>query len=261
MTPFRLVSLLACLFLLQNCTEKVPVDPTPLNADMVPANAQPMGSNVSHINCWVEKDMVFVTGICANTTEAWQKIWLDVSPLSPTGKPLAILNHSSVIVNTFSDAVAPYGRTSFFASFPLANFSGKPDSCIVKVAGVTPQAPGPVLIAPVVNGMLMSSPASAGMASVEAWYASGTISNPLQMVASKPRLEVLIYGTDNKLWYSTLLNPEDPAVQSFFSFERKGPLQPEESRVFTLQVYYQSLPQALKDLKIGRVVILPFEAR
>jgi hypothetical protein len=94
-----------------------------------------------------------------------------------------------------------------------------------------------------------------------AWQITGSISNPLDLVAAHPRLEILVFGTDNKLWFSTLLNPEDPASKPYFKFERSGPIKAKEERPFTMQVYYERLPGALKAQKIGRVQILPFEAR
>ncbi|MBK6995607.1 MAG: hypothetical protein IPH31_12020 [Lewinellaceae bacterium] len=211
----------------------------------------------------MEKEHFIVTGICSNTSGKWQKIWLEAIPLDAIGKPLSISRHASVIVATFSDAVPPNGRTSFYASWPLTEFSGKPASCNFKVAGAVPQDPGPILANSGVNGIKMFEPSVAGQAAPteRGWQVSGTISNPLEMVASNARLEILLYGTDNKLWMSTVINPDDPAIQPVFSFDRPGPMQPREERGFSLQVYYAGLPQALKDIKIGRVEIWPFEAR
>ncbi len=263
MIHFRLIFFLFLLFHFQNCKEKAPVNIRPLNAEIVPDNAQPLELNINNINCWVEKEHFIVTGICSNTSGKWQKIWLEAMPIDAKGKPLSISKHSSVIVATFSDAVPPNGRTSFYATWPLTEFSGKPASCNIKVAGAIPKDPGPILAMSVVNGLKMFAPSVAGEAAPKerAWQVSGTISNPLDMVATSPRLEILLFGTDNKLWMSTVLNPDDPAIQPIFSFHRQGPMQAKEERGFSLQVYYAGLPQVLKDIKIGRVEILPFEAR
>lgn len=90
---------------------------------------------------------------------------------------------------------------------------------------------------------------------------TGTVLNALPVVAARPMLEVLVWGKDNRLWLATLLDPGDPAVQNFFHFDRSGPMDPGEERAFTLQVFYQTLPKALQEIKIGRVEILPFELR
>lgn len=257
----RISLLFVLLFLFQNCKEDAPVSTRPFNVELLPANAKPVAVNVYKVNCWVEQEKFFVVGLCTNTSAEWQKIWLEAVPLNASGKPIAISKCSSVIFSTFSDAVPPSGRTSFFASWPLSDFSGKPDSCTIKsVLGIQP-APGPILVAPVVNGMKMLSPSVPGQPSIEGWHVSSSISNPLQMEAAHPRLEVLVYGTDGLLWLSTVLNPEDPATKQIFHFEGDGPLKPAEDRPFNLQVYNEGLPQVLKEKKIGRVEILPFEAR
>lgn len=262
MMPFvRFVPLILLLFSCQNMVEKP--DPKPLHADMLPANLQPSNAQTNSVNCWVERGRFFVAGACYNANETWQKIWLDIHPLDEKGRPLSIMKHASVIVPTFSDAVPPYGRTSFFTSWPLTDFSGTPFACDIKIAGAMIQKEGPILVAPTVNSVKMFSPSAPGQPAQEgAWQVSGTVSNPLTVAAVRPRFEVLIFGTDNQLWFSTVLDPNDPAVKQVFHFlEREGPLQPKEDRYFNIVVAYQALPVALQEKKIGHVEVLPFEAR
>lgn len=259
----RLVALLLFVLLFQNCAE-TPSATSPLYAENMPENAKPIAAPISNLNTWVEAGSFIVTGICTNSSTAWQKIWLDAIPLDSAGKPLSIQKHASVVLNTFSDAVPPNGRTAFFASWPLSDFSGYPASCQVKVAGALQQIAGPILVVPMVNALKLFAPPESGQAATEelAWQLSGQILNPLPMQAAHPRLEVLVYGTDNRLWLSTLINPEDPATKRVFQFVAgEGPLQPNDAREFSLQVFYQGLPQALKEKKIGQIEVLPFEAR
>ncbi len=263
MINIRLFLFVSLFSLCQSCDE-TPTAPTkPLNVESLPANAERITNYVVITNSWVEQDKFNVVGICTNMSAEWQKIWLEFVPLTDKGKPVTISNCTSVIVPTFSDAVPPTGRTSFFASWPLSTFKGKPDSCSLKAVLVTHPAPGPILVATMTNGMKMLGPSSSGqLTNTEmGWQVSSSISNPLPMVASRPRLEILVYGEDNRLWLSTVLNPEDPAVQSFYHSDGAGPLQPGENRPFSLGVYYQGLPKPLQEKKIGNVVILPFEAR
>jgi len=263
MKLIRLSFLVALLFFFQYCKEKSPAINTPLNAAYLPSNAQPLQVNIYNVNSWVEKDRFFVTGVCSNISATWQKFWLDIVPVNEDGEAISISNHTSVIVPTFSDAVPPQGRTSFFASWPLTDFSAKPDSCIVKLAGAVQQTAGPILAVPGTNGMRMFASSVAGQPAAEetSWQLSGNLLNALDMEAAHPRLEILIYGKDNKLWLSTVLNPEDPATKPIFQFDREGPFQPKESRAFTLQVYYTGLPEVLNTQKIGRIDILPYVAR
>lgn len=262
MHTLRLTPYLLFLLVFLNCTEKI--DPVPLNAEQLAGTNSKPNIITSFTNCWIEKGNFNVVGVCYNLSAEWQKIWLNLAPLDAKGKPVAISKHASVVIPTLSDAVPPNGRTSFSASWPIKDFSGKPDTCVIILAGATLQKEGPILVTPTSNGLKMLKPMEPGQKEpVElGWQISGTLSNPLPLVAAHPRLEVLIYDTDFKLWFSTLVNTEDPQNRSIFQFlERQGPLQPKEDRFFTLQLYYQSLPQALKDKKIGKVDILPFEAR
>ena len=251
------------LLLAISCKEKAPLSTVPFGAASVPGNAKPVAAIVYKVNCWEEGGQFFIAGICTNPTTEWQKIWLEATPLNAAGKPVAISNCGSMIVPTFSDAIPPSGRTSFYASWPLADFSEKPDTCKIKGMMATQPPAGPILVSSITNGLKMLVPSIPGQPPAEerGWHVSSTVSNPLQIVASHPRFEVLVYGADGLLWLSTVLNPEDPAAAQIFHFEREGPLQPGEERAFNLQVYYQALPQVLRDKKIGRVEVLPFEAR
>ncbi|MFN0036270.1 MAG: hypothetical protein ACKVUS_14495 [Saprospiraceae bacterium] len=263
MTLFRFSALFALLLSFQNCGEKTPPPTGPLHAEILPSSAQRVEVAVRSINCWVERGQFFVTGICSNTSAGWQKIWLEAAPLDAAGKPITISKHRSVIIGTFSDAVPPNGRTAFYASWPVTDFSKTPATCSIKAAGATPQAPGPILVVPTINALKIRGLVAPGQPITEekAWQISSSIHNPLAMVASRPRLEILVFDTEGTLWLSTMLNPEDPATNSIFRFEREGPLQANEERPFNLQVSYERLPQPLKEKKIGRVEILPFEAR
>lgn len=246
----------------QNPPENIPLAVGPLDGNLLPSDAAALQAIVYQDNCWIEKDRFFVVGICSNTAPDWKKIWLDAVVSDAQGKPLTISRHASAIVNTWSDAVPPSGRTSFFASWPLSDISGKPASCRLTALAVSKTA-GPVLAIPLVNGMKILAPGAAGQPATEqqAWQVSGSILNALPVVAEKPRLEVLVYGSDNKLWLSTLLNPEDPAVQAFFQIDATGPMKAGEERGFSLQVFTQGLPETLKAKGIGRVDLLPFVAR
>lgn len=263
MTFARFSLLFAAAFLLSNCTEKKPVVDTPYQAEYLPGNVQRTEARVFGLNAWVENDRFYVTGLCNNPTSEWHKFWIEAMPFDAAGKPLSIAGHRTAIIPTFSDAVAPSGRSSFFISWPLSDFSGTPANCQIMTAYVSPRESGPILAVPMLNSLKMMGPLEPGSTiSVEkAWYVSGSISNPLDLVASKVRLEIVLYGTDNKIWLCTLLNPDDPAVKSIFKYEREGPFQPKEERPFNLQLSYEGLPKPLQDLKISRLDILPFEAR
>lgn len=260
MFQFRFFKICCLFLLLQNCTEK---KTSPYQAYLLPSEAKPLDVKISDLNCWVEQDKFFVTGICSNQNSAWQKIWLEGTPVNAAGKPIQIAGCKSVIIPTFSDAIPPSGRTSFFVSWPVSDFSELPTSCKLQGAGAVVQSPGPILICPMVDAMKMLVPPTPGQPATEetAWKLNGSIINPLSGIASRPMLEVLVFGTDERLWLSTQINPQDASGKQIFQFEREGPFQAKEERKFTLQVYYAGLPQVLKEKKIGRIEVLPFEAR
>jgi len=218
---------------------------------------------ISKMNCWVEQGQFLVTGICDNRQGEWQKIWLQMAPLDAEGRPLKVNGDSISVFPTFSDAVPPLGRTSFFISWPLSAFSGTPASCTVKGAAALPLSSGPILVISEQSGVKVLMPEKPGdTVSVEkAWQVYAVVENPLDVQAYHPRVEMLIYGTDQKLWFATVLNPEDPQQKKYVSTDKEGPMEPKEKRTIGAVVYYDNLPQVLKDQKIGRIEYQAFEAR
>jgi len=255
--------LCSSLFFFQNCEKKAAASTEPFQVELLNSNAKSVDMPVFQLNSWVENGKFYVVGVCSNVTADWQKIWVEVVPIDGAGKPIMISKCSSVILPTYSDAVPPGGRSSFAASWPLADFSSKPASCAIKAVKAAPATPGPILVSQGSMAMVMTAPGAEGEpASVEkAWQVNGTISNPLPVMAANPMLEVLVFSTDGKLWLSTVVNPSDPAISSIFHFDREGPFQPKEDRNFSLHVSYEILPKPIQEKKIGRVEILPFDAR
>lgn len=255
-----------CLTLFSFCTNTTP--PTanalvPSSTVSMPANAGPANVSISSLNCWVEKGQFFVTGICDNASDEWQKIWLRMAPLDHSGNPLTIDGTPGAVFSVFSDATPPRGRTSFFAEWPVTAFSGTPDSCIITGAGTILTAPGPILIAMEDSGvkMIVSDTVDGKLVSVEkAWQVNVVVENPLDRQADHPRVELLIYDSDDRLWFVTVLNPEDPNQKQLLNMEKEGPMLPHEKRRFGAVIYYDNLPQALKDKKIGRVAFQPYNA-
>ncbi|MCB0529776.1 MAG: hypothetical protein KDC61_18030 [Saprospiraceae bacterium] len=257
------------LFLLpacSNCTQQksVALGLTTGSTVSVPVDAVPANVTISSLNYWTERGRYFVTGICDNNDTEWQRIYLKIEPLDAEGKPLTINGEPSASFATLSEAVPPRGRTSFFAEWPLEAFSGVPDSCIISGAGSVLLYPGPILVSLETNGVKMmvqdTLPNDSVVLAEKAWQVSTVIENPLEMQAPHPRVELLLFGTDERLWFATVLNPEDEATKKTVVAERDGSMVPQERRRIGAIVFYDNLPQALKDKKIGRVVFQPFNA-
>jgi len=220
--------------------------------------------SITDLNCWVERGQFFVVGVCNNLSEDWMNVWLKMAPLDAKGKPIKVNGASTATFPTFSDAVPPRGRTSFFYEWPLTSFPAMPDSCIVTGAGAIAMSPGAILIATEQNGVKVLVPATPGdtAATVErAWRLNVAVDNPLDIEAAHPRLELLLFGTDKRLWFATVLNPEDPNQKEIVKANEEGPMAPKSKRRFGAQVFYDNMPQELIEKKIGRVEFLPFNAR
>ncbi len=256
---FNLFWSITLLFFYTNCNE------TPPKPALLPPQATaPLNVSISDLNYWVESDRFFVVGICDNLSNDWQKIWLRMAPTDPAGKPITVNDASDAVFPTFSDAAPPRGRTSFMVEWPLSAFSGTPDSCTVTGGGAAAMTPGPILICIEKSGvkMLVGEMMGDSLVMVEkAWQVNVLVENPLDVQALHPRAELLLYGTDQRLWFVGVLNPEDPQQQQSVKAEREGPMAPQEKRRIGANVFYNSLPQALKDKRIGRVEFHAFEAR
>lgn len=120
---------------------------------------------------------------------------------------------------------------------------------------------GPILIATktssvkVING----DPEDSTKTVEVAWRVNGTLENPLPGVVLEPCIDVLLYGTDERLYFTQglQLNQDTAVVAS----DRYGQMLPGDKRNFGMAIGYESLPEALKNLKIGRVDFLGYEKR
>ena len=245
-----------------SCRE-TPATAALLNGAQLPANTLIPDVQISELNCWVEQGQCFVTGICTNESSSWQKIWLKAEPLDKDGKPLKIKDLSAVLLAPFSSAIAPKGRSSFFAGWAVSDFSGIPDSCIVSGAAAINVSAGSILLVEQISGVKMLAPQKEGIVATTeiAWQINAVLNNPMPIPAAHPRLELLLFGTDNRLWLSTMLNPEDPQTRQMLSVEKEGPMQAGEQRSVGVYAFYERMPQALKENKIGRVEMLAFDER
>ena len=237
-------------------------DPYPLGVENIPPSAKEITANVNSVHVWVDKEQVFLAGIVSNTSAEWQRFWLEATPVSQSGRPIVISKNPAVVVAPYSDAVPPSGRTSFFATWPVSTFSSLPHSFTFKVWGQA-QKSGPILAIPMTSAMQASvpQPVGQGLKPEVAWHMTGSLSNPLNLTADHPRIEVLVFGMDNQLWFATVLNTEDKEMRKLFQWDREGPLKPKEERPFNLQVYTIGMPEALKEMGIKKIDLLPFNAR
>jgi len=261
--------LLGCFVLCSQCKNQS-APPPPVQTSTMPGslspNLIPTTVKITDLHCWRELGNFFVTGICDNTTDNWQKIWLRMQPIDSLGQLVAMTTLSEAIFPTFSEAVPPRGRTSFFYAARLTDFTGIPDSAHILAAGAEPRDPGAMIIIQDPSNVRMMARDTAGNNTsgslVETgWQCGIVMNNPLDKPAIHPRVEALVYGTDKRLWLAMLLNPEDPELRQILTMAGAGPLQPQEKRRLDCRIYYYHLPSRLQQIKIGRVDFLAFDAR
>ncbi|HPI08614.1 MAG TPA: hypothetical protein PLM41_19600 [Saprospiraceae bacterium] len=249
-----LPALLFCAFLFSFCNppaDKKTDQPQPV-VEGVPVPVQ-----ITDLNCWTERGTFYVTGICNSQSDQWQKIRLRMTPFDSTGQALKINGGTEAEIPVFSAAIPPRGRSAFFQGWPMPVFSGKPDTCrIVEARGMVRDA-GPVLLVQEQSGVKMALPGGAE----QGWQVGGVLSNPLTFEAAHPHLEMLLYGTDRRLWLAVALNIQDPGLKNSLHVEGTGPMAPGSKRPFGMQVTYGNLPEQLNNLKIGRVDMLAFDNR
>lgn len=188
-----------------------------------------------------------------------------MQPIDSSGQALYIDGKDGVNFPVFSAAIPPRGRSSFFQGWPLTKFSKVPDSCRVICAGAVPQQAGPVLLVEALSGVRMLVPrkpdSDTSATEEKGWQISGDLSNPLTLKAQHPRLELLIYGRDNRLWLSTLIDPEDRKSPTAIQMDGFGSMASGSKRHFSMQIQYTNLPQQLILQKIGSIEMLAFEDR
>lgn len=264
MSGTRTILLLGSVLFLVFCNEPEKKQPVQAGTEM-PANAQPVSVQITDLNCWQERGHFYVTGICNSQSDQWQQIWLRMEPMDLNGKSLFIDGKQSAVFPVFSTAVPPRGRSAFFRGWQISTFSHLPDSCRITAAGAVQREAGPVLIPQNISGLRILTPAQPGSsnkATIEhGWQVTATITNPLEFTADRPFVELLVYGKDNLLWFSTNIDTEDPRVKDLMKMESHGPMAPGSTRSFTTQISYGNLPAQLNEKKIGKIEVLASENR
>ncbi len=247
------------------CTETFPDEPKIGMFEPIPEKSDTFEVVFRDTNFWIEGDSIFcVTGIVDNKRMEWQKIWLRVDMTDAAGAPISIKGKDALILRAFSDAIPPFGASSFFYTIPLKRLSARPANCKFSCVAAKNEAEGPILI----GGMQSNVKAFSGpdtFSNIDdrresAWLITTDISNPLPLVSYHPRLNVLVYGRDQKLWFSQVLNPED-TLTKMVVMQPPAPIGGTASASAFFQVNYGGLPNILNQTRIGRIDVLLFEAR
>ncbi|MCC6412296.1 MAG: hypothetical protein IT270_11595 [Saprospiraceae bacterium] len=228
----------------------------------MPADAQPATVSIRDLNFWVEGDNFYVVGVVDDRGSKWSRVWVKLQVSDKDGDVLKFEGNEAIMVPTFSDALPPGGRTSFFAGFPLKQFNGTPAKAQVAIAYSVPTEPGAILVVSQFSGVLIMTPKPGESTSTveRGWSLGGFVENPLpQFPCNNLRGELLVYGKDEKLYLSQIVisDGENPTLL----MEKPGPLLPGEKRRVGASVMYDHAPRILDSIKIGRVELQPFDAR
>ena len=231
---------------------------------LMPSSTFTIIDTARFLNYWTEGDYFYITGLADNHSGEWARIWVELEILDAKGQVLKYKGETSVINRTFSDGIPPSGQSAFFAQCALKKFNGMPASARVKGMRGISVSPDAILVCTEVSALRMlrteSTAGDTAKRQVEfSRLAVGHIANPLNMVADDYCVELALFGeSDNKLWF---IQPVYPNQDSTIWQEREGPLQPNETRKISMQVYFENLPKPLQTAKIGLVEMYPFVVR
>lgn len=225
----------------------------------MPKNTKVSQAHLTDVNCWSEGDMFYAAGIIDSDDNFWKRFWLELEIIDANQQLVLVKTDSATVVPGHSWATPPRGRTTFFGSWKLSDLKGTPDSIRLKtVQGVELNA-GAILIVSNQRGVRMLANGTKDTINELAWNITGTLENPLPQYAENPCVDILLYGKDNRLYFSQVLDLNaDTTIIKSAAF---GPMLPNEKRGFGLSIGYEALPTPLKELKIGKVDILGFEKR
>ncbi len=229
--------------------------------DKLPSNADTLTAGFRDFHYYTSKDHFCMVGIVDNPSPFWQKIWLKAQLIDSTGETLLVRGDTALIIRAFSEAVPPRGATAFFAAVPLSRISGTPAHCRVTGAGAVQRPKGAILIATVFNSTDVRFPDSTSTSGAVAKLVNvqAMLENPLSDQAYHPRLLLLLYGKDQRLYYARLINPELPEVP--VTQENQGPMAPAEKRNVSCQIVYDLMPEPLQNELVYRVEMQAFDAR
>lgn len=237
-----------------------PLIPERASKDMaMPNTAKPAAGHLTDVSCWTENETFYIAALVDSDDMFWKRFWAELKIVDSQGQLLKVTNDSFALVPTHSYAVPPRGRTSLTWGIALKDIAGTPDSVILnKMMGQDVPA-GAILIVSSLSTFKVLSNNADSTSTELGWRVSGTVENPLPFEAAGPCIDLLIYGTDQKLYMTQALelNSDTALVKS----QSYGPLFPQDKRAFGLNIVYDGLPQALRDKKIGKVDILGFEKR
>ncbi|MCC6459941.1 MAG: hypothetical protein IT260_05705 [Saprospiraceae bacterium] len=266
---FLTIALLSLSILGAACTEKTAATPPPVPGlqtsseivQQLPKGADSAKVSFRDLNYWQEKDLFCIIALVDNNADTWQRIWVRVELFDSAGKRLLIGKDSSLIVRAFSDAIPPRGASSIFVTLPYIQLSGTPVSCKLSGAGALLQNPGAILLTGESSGVRMQYPDPKDPKKVieKAFQSTSMVENPLEMNAPHPRAVMLIYATDNKLYFAQVLDLEKQ--YEFLRSDKTGPMGPREQRRLVCALVYENLPTPIREKTIGRVDIQMFDAR
>lgn len=216
-------------------------------------------------NYWIEGDSLFcITGLVDNKRMEWQKIWIRIDMKDESGNPVSIKGKDALVLRAFSDAIPPFGASSFFYGISLDQLSARPRECTFAGAASRNVAEGPILVGGMQSNVkAFSGPDTSSDVNARkesAWLITCDVNNPLPIPANDPRLNVLIYGRDQKLWFSQVLNPQD-TVEKKVVMQPPAPIAGGKTSSAFFQVRYEGLPKVLDNVRIGRIDVMMYEAR
>lgn len=218
---------------------------------------------ITDVNYWVENQQFVVAGILSNDALVWQKIYLRVTFQDANGKPVEVNGEPEMFIPATTNSVPPRGRSGFCWTWDMDKFSAPPARCTVSAAGAQQVSPKPIIVAldpsmvNVMTGGAKSVLDTNVQTTLAGHQASFAIFNGTDLVAQKPMVQMMIFGTDNKIWHSNVL-VADSTDQVIYA-GKSGPLMPREKRVIGFGMLLSALPAELQRVGVGRLEYFPFD--
>jgi hypothetical protein len=260
-----------CYLQLVSC--KLPTG-TSINSEVVSTLEAPEALNtelkITDFNSYEENDTVICVGLIDHLGSKSCKPLIGIEYLDEAGVPLTLKGtvfRTTDTVYASNRHMPARGRTAFMHRFPKSRITGgKYSTARVRGLGAD-ELPTLTAIIFENQGFYKSLKSEANLKDTSAtavpiqkevsWVGSGSIFNPFDIGVGSPKVELWIYGKDNKLYVVNALTPG--IDQNQILMQDTGPMKPTERRPVSLKVMVDQMPKYLRDSGIGRIDVQAFQ--
>jgi hypothetical protein len=221
---------------------------------------------VKESNFYIDHDTIHVLGVVSNKDVKACRQLIAIEFFDANNQMLDVKGapfQKADTVHTINPTVLGMGWSGFSYTIPKNAVVGTVQSVKVRPIGATfMESKRPILFES--QGFFKALKSDTDIATGEvkqepievSWNGNGQIINPFDVSSFPPHLELWVFGTDNKLYVVEHLDPSYEKAR--LNIGSASSLAPMEKRPVTIKVDVETLPQVLKDLKIGRIEVQAF---